>query len=91
MLANPNAIRIERASSTSAPPHAARERDAGREPDEQVDDRLHDAEHERAPELADQQRLAPQRRQREPVQEAGLDVAGEVDAGGDRRRTARPA
>ena len=42
--ANPNAIRIDSASSTSAPPTPLAIADAGGEPDEQVDDRLHDAD-----------------------------------------------
>ena len=49
-------------------------------PDDEEGERLDRAERDDAGELAQHQRDAPQRREREPVEEAGLDVARDVRA-----------
>ena len=75
----------EARTSTSTPAGPDGEFGAGDQADAEVDDRLHQAEHDHAAELAAEQRDPAHRRQREPVQEAGLDVAREVGAGVHRR------
>ena len=68
--------------------HAERSRGeahAGREADDDVDRGLEEAERDGASELSEEQRDAPHRRQRDPVQEPGLDVSSEVGAGVHRR------
>ena len=64
---------------------AGDEAHAGDEPDRQVEHRLHHAEPDGAADLAEQERRVAHGRQREPVQEAGVDVAREVDACDARR------
>ena len=64
---------------------ARRDPGAERQADEQVDERADDAGEQRAAELADEQRGAGHRRQREPVEEAVLDVAREVLPAVERR------
>ncbi len=88
----PNAERRE------APEHDHHERPAdagvslraGDQPDQDVDERLQRAECLDADEQPGDQRHASQRRQREPVEEAALDVLGEVGAGVDQREHRRP-
>ena len=63
------------------PERAGGEFDADEQADGDVERRLDETEHDDAAELARDQRDAAHRGQREPVQEAGLDVAGEVGAG----------
>ena len=58
---------------------------AGDDPDRQVEHRLHRPEPDGAADLTEQQRRVAHRRQREPVQETGVDVAREVDACDARR------
>ena len=76
----PSVTRNANAKRTSDAEHAGGEVDADRQADGEVDRRLDEAERDDPAELAGQQRDAAHRRQRQPVQEAGLDVAGEIGA-----------
>ena len=66
-------------------PEARLEVQPGGEADGQVDQAGDQRDDEHAGELPEQHRRAPHRRQRQPVQEAGLDVARDRGAGVDRR------
>ena len=76
------AARNEQHDRAGAP---GRQPNADRQADGEVDERLGQARDDDAAELAGQQRDRAHRRQREPVEEAGLDVAREVGAGVHRR------
>ena len=71
----------EQRRSTSDAADPGGEFGAGGEADDQVGDRLQQAEQDGAGEQAAEQGRAAQRGQRQAVEEAGLDVAGEVGAG----------
>ena len=64
--------------------HARLDRHAEEQPDDEVDDRADDRDRRAAERRADEHRPAPRRRQRQPVEEALLDVGGELGPGGDR-------
>src|SRR3954463_9648822 len=88
-----NAPSAPNASPTSAakrksrrtPGTPRRDPPADDQADRQVDRRLHEREHDHAAELAREERRPAHRRQREPVEKAGLNVAREVGAGVHRR------
>ena len=63
----------------------AREAHAERKADREVEDRLDERDRHQAAELAEQQDDSAHRRQREPVEKSGLDVARELDVRVDRR------
>ena len=67
------------------PGRARLEADACRQPDGDVEHHLHDAEHDDPRELAGEERPVAQRGEREPVDEARLDVARDVGARVHRR------
>ena len=83
--ANASAISSASTSRTSTPREARLDVQAGGEADRQVDQRRDQRHDHHAREVPEQQRGALHRRQREPVQEAGLDVARDRAAGVDRR------
>ena len=74
--------------STIAAADAGPDLQPGGQADGEVDQRRHQRDHHHAAEVAEQQRGALHRRQREPLEEAGLDVARQARArvdGGEQR------
>src|SRR5205809_2226114 len=80
----PSETRIEGKEHEHAE-EAGLESHADYEADAQIDDRLHDAQRHDPAELSGEQGDAAHRRQRETVEEPGLDVAGKIGAGVHRR------
>ena len=90
MPPNPIEIMIESRKQDRDAGDAGLEVGAGGEPDREVDGRLDQADHDQPAELAGDQRGAAHRGQREPVEEAVLDVLGERLARVHRREEGRP-